>query len=87
MTMDAIALLGLAMFELSQLHREDITPHLHKDYGDLCSVNVPVKEPLPTFELLIRLTTLRAPPVIQGVTIMAKASARMGLNNTSGLFY
>ena len=46
MNTDAIALLGHATFELSQLRREDIKPHLHKDYGDLCSANMPVTEHL-----------------------------------------
>lgn len=41
MTTDAIALLGHASFELSQIRCEDIKPNLHKDYGDLCSANVP----------------------------------------------
>ena len=44
MTTDAIALLGHASFELSQIRREEIKPNLHKDYGDACSANVPVAD-------------------------------------------
>ena len=41
---DAIQLLGHASFEIVQLRREDIKPQLNKEYGDLCSANVPVTE-------------------------------------------
>ena len=41
---DAIKLLGHASFEIVQLRREDINPQLNKEYGDLCSANVPVTE-------------------------------------------
>ena len=60
MTTDAIALLGHASFELSQIRREDIKPNLHKDYGDLCSANVPVTELLFGDELQTQLTHIRA---------------------------
>ena len=39
---DAIQLLGHASFEIVQLRREDIKPQINKEYGDLCSANVPV---------------------------------------------
>ena len=42
MNTDAIALLGHVSFELSQRRRENIRPHLHKDYAALCSSTVPV---------------------------------------------
>ena len=60
MNTDAIALSGHASFELSQLRREDIKPHLHKDYGDLCSATVPVTEHLFGDELQTQLTHIRA---------------------------
>lgn len=41
---DAIKLLSHASFEIVQLRREDIKPQLNKEYGDLCSANVPVTE-------------------------------------------
>lgn len=56
MTTDAIALLGHASFELSQIRREEIKPNLHKDYGDLCSANVPVIELLFGDEMQTQLT-------------------------------
>ena len=68
MTTDAIALLGHASFELSQLRREDIKPHLHKDYGDLCSANVPVTEHLFGDELQTQLTDIRATNKISNTT-------------------
>lgn len=68
MTTDAIALLGHASFELSQLRREDIKPNLHKDYGDLCSANVPVTELLFGDELQTQLTHIRATNKISSTT-------------------
>ena len=41
---DAMQLLGHASFEIVQLGREDIKPQLNKEYGDICSANVPVTE-------------------------------------------
>ena len=39
---DAIQLLGHASFDIVQLRREDTKPQLtNKEYGDLCSANVP----------------------------------------------
>ncbi|KAK3731997.1 hypothetical protein QZH41_005498 [Actinostola sp. cb2023] len=60
MTTDAITLLVHASFEISQLRREDIKPNLHKDYGDLCSANVPVTELLFGDELQTQLTHIKA---------------------------
>ena len=68
MTTDAIALLGHASFELSQIRREDIKPNLHKDYGDLCSANVPVTELLFGDELQTQLTHIRATNKISSTT-------------------
>ena len=68
MTTDAIALLGHASFELSQIRREDIKPNLHKDYGDLCSANVPVTELLFGDELQTQLTHIRTTNKISSTT-------------------
>jgi len=68
MTTDAIALLGHASFELSQIRREEIKPNLHKDYGDLCSANVPVTELLFGDELQTQLTHIRATNKISSTT-------------------
>ena len=68
MTTDAMALLGHASFELSQIRREDIKPNLHKDYGDLCSANVPVTELLFGDELQTQLTHIRATNKISSTT-------------------
>jgi len=67
MTTDAIALLGHASFELSQIRREEIKPNLHKDYGDVCSVNVPVTDLLFGDELT-QLTHIRATNKISSTT-------------------
>ena len=76
MTTDAIALLGHASFELSQLRREDIMPHLHKDYGDLCSANMPVTEHLFGDELQTQLTHIRATNKISNTTSPSNHSRR-----------
>ena len=68
MTTDAIALLGHVSFELSQLHREDIKPYLHKNYGDLCSANVPVTEHLFGDELQTQLNHIRNTNKISNTT-------------------
>ena len=56
---DVIQLLGHASFEIVQLRREDIKPQLNKEYGDLCSANVPVTEWLFGDDLQTKLTHIR----------------------------
>ena len=53
---DAMQLLGHASFEIVQLRREDIKPQLNKEYGDICSANVPVTEWLFGDDLQTKLT-------------------------------
>lgn len=60
MTTDSLQLLGHASSELSQVRKDEIKPHLHKDYGDLCSANVPVTHLLFGDELQTQLTNIRA---------------------------
>ena len=60
MTTDSLQLLGHASYEISQLRRDEIKPNLHKDYGDLCSSNIPVTELLFGDELQTQLTHIRA---------------------------
>lgn len=80
---EAVALLGGTSFELSQLQCEDIKLHLHKDYFDLCSANVPVTEQLFGYTLPTQLAHIRvrqrAPLIIQGIPITGKASVLVGL--------
>ena len=63
MTTDAIALLGHASFELSQIRREDVNQTFTRtSCGDLCSTNVPVTE------LLFRDEHIRATNKISNTT-------------------
>ena len=95
MTTDAIALLGHASFELSQIRREEIKPNLHKDYADLCSANVPVTELLFGDELQTQLTHIRATNKISSTTSSSHPPRRtyycQNLNQNgkqhTGLFY
>ncbi|XP_001635520.2 uncharacterized protein LOC5515448 [Nematostella vectensis] len=57
---DALTILGHARFELSQLRRDDIRPHLNMEYGDLCAASVPVTEWLFGDDLQTKLTHIRA---------------------------
>lgn len=76
MTTDAVALLGHASFDLSQLPRENIWPHLHKDYGDLCSSSVLVTELLFGDELQTQLTHIRATKKISNTAGSSSHSRR-----------
>ena len=60
MNADAIALLGHAHIELSHRRREEIKPHLHKDYAGLCASHVPVKTLLFGNDLQTQLNNIRA---------------------------
>jgi len=56
---EPLKLLGSAIFEIVQLRREDIKPQLNKEYGDLCSPNVPVTEWLFGDDVQTKLTHIR----------------------------
>jgi len=60
MTTDSLQLLGHASAELSQVRKDEIKPHLHKDYADLCSANLPVTKLLFGDDLQMQLTNIRA---------------------------
>jgi hypothetical protein len=60
MNTDAVALVSHASHELAQRRREIIKPHLHRDYIELCSQEVPVTSLLFGDDLQTELTRIRA---------------------------
>lgn len=68
MTTAAIALPGQASFELSPIRHKDIKAKLHKDYGGLCSANVPVTELVFGDELQTQLNHIRVTNKISNTT-------------------
>ena len=80
---DAIQLLGHASFEIVQLRREDIKPQLTKEYGDLCSANVPVTEWLFGNDLQTKLTHIRTADRVGSTASQAHGFHRRG--NLAGL--
>ena len=75
---DAIQLLGHASFEIAQLRREDIKPQLNREYGDLCSANVPVTEWLFGDDLQTKLTHIRTANRVGSTAIQAHGFHRRG---------
>ena len=75
---DAIQLLGHASFETVQLRREDIKPQLNKEYGDLCSANVPVTEWLFGDDLQTKLTHIRTANRVGSTASQAHGFHRRG---------
>ena len=75
---DAIQLLGHASFEIAQLRREDIKPQLNREYGDLCSANVPVTEWLFSDDLQTKLTHIRTANRVGSTASQAHGFHRRG---------
>lgn len=80
MTSDSLQLLGHASYEISQVRRDEIKPNLNKEYGDLCSVNIPVTELLFGDELQTQLTHIRAANKI-GITASKTSHTQKRHNN------
>ncbi|CAB3990622.1 Hypothetical predicted protein [Paramuricea clavata] len=68
MNTDAVALVSHASHELAQKRREIIRPHLHRDYIELCSQEVPVTSLLFGDDLQTELTRIRATNKIGNTT-------------------
>ncbi|CAB4006472.1 Hypothetical predicted protein [Paramuricea clavata] len=68
MNTDAVALVSHASHELGQRRREIIRPHLHRDYIELCSQEVPVTSLLFGDDLQTELTRVRATNKIGNTT-------------------
>ena len=68
MSTDAVALISHASHELAQRRRELIKPHLHRDYIELCSHEVPVTSLLFGNDLQTELTRIRATNKIGNTT-------------------
>ncbi|CAB3983294.1 Hypothetical predicted protein [Paramuricea clavata] len=68
MNTDAVALVSHASHELAQRRREIIRPHLHRDYIELCSQEVPVTSLLFGDDLQTELTRIRATNKIGNTT-------------------
>ena len=68
MNTDAVALVSHASHELAQRRREIIKPHLHRDYIELCSQEVPVTSLLFGDDLQTELTRIRATNKIGNTT-------------------
>ncbi len=68
MNTDAVALVSHASHELAHRRREIIRPHLHRDYIELCSQEVPVTSLLFGDDLQTELTRIRATNKIGNTT-------------------
>ena len=68
MSTDAVALISHASHEIAQRRREIIKPHLHRDYIELSSQEVPVTSLLFGDELQTELTHIRATNKIGNTT-------------------
>ena len=68
MNTDSVALVSHASHELAQRRREIIKPHLHRDYIELCSQEVPVTSLLFGDDLQTELTRIRATNKIGNTT-------------------
>jgi hypothetical protein len=68
MNTDAVALISHTSQELAQRRRETIKPHLHRDYIELCSQEVPVTSSLFGDDLQTELTRIRTTNKIGNTT-------------------
>ncbi|XP_068696074.1 uncharacterized protein [Montipora foliosa] len=75
---DAIQVLGHASFEIAQLRREDIKSQINREYGDLCSANVPVTEWLFGDDLQTKLTHIRTANRVGSTASQAHGFHRRG---------
>ena len=76
MNTDAVALTSHANHELAQRRRETIKPHLHRDYMELCSQEVPVTSLLFGDDLQTELTRIRATNKIRNTTNPAHTTSQ-----------